>query len=157
MDLKLLKIQCYKFKSKLKYLCTKFLCFSENRCRRKYFQHFSQYKNSPWVYVKARTHWSVTVSFCQFSDWKLLISCNFASNIGNNNNNRNFQPKLSVQLLPKIHEIRSCQSLNWQKLIVTDQCVVGFAYVWNHPITRKLFQYKVSSGPPVNILIWHGA
>ena len=27
--------------------------------------------------LKPRTHWSVTVSFCQFSDWQLLISCIF--------------------------------------------------------------------------------
>ena len=37
--------------------------------------------------------------------------------------NRNFQPKESVQSLPKIHETRSCQSLKWQKLTGTDQCV----------------------------------
>ena len=67
------------------------------------------------LFLKPRAHWSVTASFCQFSDWKLLISCISGSNIGNNNNNRNFQPKQSVQLLQKIYEIRSCQPLNWQK------------------------------------------
>ena len=30
---------------------------------------------------KPRKHWSITVSFCQFSDWKLLISCIFGSYI----------------------------------------------------------------------------
>ena len=30
--------------------------------------------------AKLRTHWSVTVICCQFSDWQLLISCIFGSN-----------------------------------------------------------------------------
>ena len=29
--------------------------------------------------LKPRTRWSVTVSFCQFTDWQLLISCIFGN------------------------------------------------------------------------------
>ena len=32
-------------------------------------------------------------------------------------------------LLPKIHEIRSFQALNWQNLTVTDQCVRDFSRI----------------------------
>ena len=77
--------------------------------------------------LKLRTHLSVTVSFCQFSDSQFLISCIFGSNW-----TLYFRWKflLLLLLLPislmKIHKIRNFQSLNWQKLAVTVQCVRGF-------------------------------
>ena len=76
--------------------------------------------------LNPRTHWSITVSFCQFSDWQLLISCIFGSN-GTLYISWKFPLLLVLPiLLPKIHEVRSLQSLNWQKLVVTDQSVRGF-------------------------------
>ena len=54
------------------------------------------------------------ISFCQFSEWQLLISCIFGSNW-----TLYFGWKfLLLFLLPSI-------LLNWQKLTVTNQCVRG--------------------------------
>ena len=84
--------------------------------------------------IKPRTNWSVPVSFCQFSDWQLVISfifgCKWTLYFG-----WNFLLSLPI-LLPKIHEIRSFQSLNWQKVTVTDQCVHGLN---NSSFTAEFF------------------
>ena len=91
-----------------------------------YFHSNNVHLNSRLALIsqKPRTHWPVAVSFCQLSDWQLLISCIFGSNW------TYYAWKFLLLLLlpillPKIREIRSFQSLNWQKLAVTDQCVLG--------------------------------
>ena len=73
-----------------------------------------------------RTHWSVTIRVCQLSDWQLLVSCIFSSNWILCFGWKLLLLLLLPILLPKIHEIKSCQSLNWQKLTVIHQCVRGF-------------------------------
>ena len=77
--------------------------------------------------LKLCTHWSVTVSFCQFSDWQLLISCVFGSNWTLYFVCKFLSLLLLPILLPNTHELRSFQSLNGQKLTVTDHCMRGFS------------------------------
>ena len=88
---------------------------------------------------KAACNWSVTVSFWQSRDSMLLILCIFGSNwtlyFG-----WKFLLLLSLPILmSKIHEIRSCKSLNWRKLTVTDKCVRGFKCVLGRVNRNSIF------------------
>ena len=82
------------------------------------FTDFQYCRHSP---LKLRAHWSVTVSFCQFSDGKLLISCIFSSNIGNNkiitetsNQNKVFS---YCWKYVKLEAVSHWTGRNWQWLI----------------------------------------